>query len=119
MLKIPVLQIPINGGEITQGDTIPEIIFAFGLDDEIDLTGVDIKIDLWLDNCKKVISFTSDSNITIVDTKTFKINEIPAEESAKFPSGLLKGDLEITDTEGVKTTYIEVVFKIRKQYTCT
>ena len=119
MIKIPVLQIPINGGEITQGDTIPEILFAFGTDDEIDLTESIIKIDLWLDSCKKVLSLESDVNITIVDAKTFKINEIPAEESEKLPHGLLKGDLEITDVEGNKTTYIEIVFKIRKQHTCS
>jgi len=115
--KIPILNLPIGNTYFTQGDSFAEVVFSFGVTDQIDLMGSEIRLDLFSQNCNKSLSFVSGVNIEILSSKSFKINEIQPEETKYLDAGLHRGDLEITTSSGFKTTYLEVVLNIRKQYT--
>ena len=109
------INIPIGNRIIKRGDTIKEIIFAFDLTDNIDLTGSTIRMDLYL-STSKVLSLTSGNGITIIDSKSFKIDKIDYTNN-NLPVGTLKGDLEITDSNGDRLTYVDVVYTIVNDYT--
>jgi len=110
------VNIPIDcGSKIYQGDTIKEITFSFAADDNIDLVGSTIRMQLYLGSSKK-LDISSGSGITIVDGKTFKIDQIDYMDN-DLPFGVLKGDLEITDIGGVRLTYLDVIYKITKDLT--
>lgn len=112
-----ILNIPIGGSSIIQGDTIPEILFEFDPTDNIDLSlpNVSIKMQVYNQN-NKIIDISNANGITILTNKSFKINEIPKEDN-NFPIGRHLGDLEITDTNGKRFTYFRVQYNIDKQYT--
>ena len=109
------LVIPIGNRIIKRGDTINEITFAFDLTDNIDLTGATIRMDLYLDK-NKVHSISTGNGITIIDSKSFKFDKIEYQDN-NLPVGTLKGDLEITDVNGNRLTYIDVIYNITKDYT--
>lgn len=112
-----IIKLPLNGGQYTQGDTFPEVLFQFSTDDAIDLTGSNIKLEIYSSTHNKIKGFSENGGISIIDSKSFKIDAIDKEETKCFPNGILKGDLEITDPEGVRLTYLEIHFNIRKQFT--
>ena len=113
---IPIINVPTNSNYILkQGDTIPEILFNFADTDAIDLTGATIRMQLYLNNQKK-LDLDSIAGITIIDAKNFKIDEIPYEEN-NLPAGKLNGDLEITLAGGTRVTYTDVLYTITKHYT--
>ena len=118
-MGIETLKIPIQSTEskpfIKSGDTIPKITFTFGVSDSVDLTTSTIKMQLY-SGSEQVFSIDETSGITIVGAKVFEIDEVLANDN-NFPEGVLKGDLEITDTNGVRFTYFNVEYTILKQYT--
>lgn len=112
------LNIPIGNSAIIQGDTIPEILFEFDITDNIDLSlpNVSIKMQVYNQN-NKIIDISNLNGITIINDKSFKINEVSKETSSSLPVGSFIGDLEITDTNGKRFTYLRVKYTIDKQYT--
>lgn len=114
---IETLNIPLGNTQIVQGDTIPEILFEFAEEDNIDLTlpNVNIKMQVY-NQVNKILDIQNGNGITILTDKSFKINEIPKENN-NFPIGSHLGDLEITDTNGKRFTYFRVKLNIEKQYT--
>lgn len=117
-MAVPTLQIPIQSDNvkpfIKQGDTISKITFEFEVEDNIDITGATIKMQLY--NCNNIVlDLDSDGNgITITGDRTFEIDEIL---NNTLPSGQSKGDLEINFSDGTRETYFNVVYDIKKQYT--
>ena len=111
------LNIPIGNTQIIQGDTIPEILFEFDPTDNINLSlpNVSIKMQIYNQN-NKILDIQNGNGITILTSKSFKINEI-SKENNNFPTGSHLGDLEITDTNGKRFTYFIVKLNIYKQYT--
>lgn len=103
-------------GEIVQGDTISKKTFAFGVDDEIDLLTCTIKMQLYTVGNRLVYTAENGNGITIIDSKTFEIDKITKEDN-NFPNGILNGDIEITEANGVKFTFVRVNYKITKQFT--
>lgn len=114
-MAIETLTIPPSTSFLKEGDTIPALPFSFGATDNIDLTGATIKMQLYLGNIK-VLDISTDNGITLIDSKSFTINEIPA-ESNSLPAGLLQGDLEVKYASGIVKTLINVKYNILKQYT--
>lgn len=115
MAKLTTVNIPLEDAILKQGDTIKEINFSFGSLDDIDLIGSTIRMQLYLNNSKK-LDISNSSGITIIDDKSFKIDEIDYTDN-NLPSGTLKGDLEITDSNGVRLTYFDIVYTITKDLT--
>lgn len=118
-MAIQTLNIPISTPEnptyIKEGDTIAKVTLTFADDDNIDLTTSTIKMQVY-DGQSKIIDITNGSGITVVSDKIFEIDEISASNN-NFIAGGFKGDLEITDTNGVRFTYFNVEYTILKQYT--
>ncbi len=115
---IETLNIPIGKTEIIQGDTISEILFEFDISDNIDLLlpNVIIKVQIYNQN-NIIIDLINGQGITILNSKSFKIDEISKEQSSTLPVGSFIGDLEITDTNGKRFTYFRIKYTIQKQYT--
>lgn len=113
-----ILNIPLGNSYIVQGDTISEILFEFDNTLTIDLTdpNVSIKMQIYNQN-NKIIDINNISGITILNSNSFKINEMSKEDSSLLPYGSFLGDLEITDTNGKRITYFKVKYTIQKQYT--
>lgn len=114
-MSIQVLDIPLAGNSIIQGDTIPKISFSFDALDDIDLTGATIKMQIYKRDTI-FIDISNDSGITIIDDKTFEIDEV-AKELNIYPVGKFKGDLEITLASGERITILRINYTILKQYT--
>ena len=114
-MGIETLQIPPSTSFLKEGDTIPMIPFAFAATDEIDLTGATIQMQLYLSNIK-VLDIETGSGITLLDSKSFEIDKIPASEN-DLPAGLLKGDLQVTFPSGEIKTLIDVEYNILNQRT--
>lgn len=117
-MSVPVLKIPIQSEAykpfIKQGDTIPEILFNVS---GLDLTGATIRLKLYDERqVRKVLDLSTGSGITLLSAITFKIDTIPAAAN-NLPIGILKGDLEITLSSGVRKTYCNVEYTILKEYT--
>lgn len=113
-----ILNIPIGKSEIVQGDTIPSILFEFDPTDNINLSLPNTKIRMnVMNNHIKIIDIFNGSGITILTPKSFRIDEVPKEQSELLPVGAFMGDLEITDSNGKKFTYFRVRYTIEKQYT--
>jgi len=91
-MGIETLQIPPEDSFIKEGDTIPEIPFVFAPTDDIDLTGAEIKMQLYLGSIK-VLDIETGNGITLVGSKAFNFDKIEAVDN-NLPAGLLKGDLE-------------------------
>lgn len=115
MAKLETVNIPIGDTILKQGDTIKEINFSFDALDDINLVGSTIRLQLYLNGSKK-LDISNTSGITIVDAKNFTIDEISYVDN-NLPSGTLKGDLEITDSNGVRLTYFDIVYTITKDLT--
>lgn len=114
-MALPILRLPISSNVvIKQGDTIPKLSCAFDSEDDIDLTGSTIKVQLSLGGII-VYTATTGSGVTLIDTKTFEIDKIV--QSNPFPVGVLKGDLQITDASSNTTTYFNIEVTITEQYT--
>ena len=115
MAKLATVNIPIGDTILKQGDTIKEIDFSFAVTDTIDLTSATIRMQLYLNNSKK-LDISNGNGITIIDSKNFKIDEIDY-ASNNLPYGVLNGDLEITDSDGVRLTYFDIIYTITKDFT--
>lgn len=115
-MGIPIIQIPFGDNAfLKQGDTIGEILFEFDDTDDIDLVGANIKIEIY--SCgTRVFTMTSGNTITIIDSKSFKINEIPADENV-LPIGDSIGDIQITFADGTVYTYCNIQYTVIKEYT--
>ena len=112
-----ILKIPIGNSSIVQGDTIPEVLFEFDPTDNIDLSLLNVSIKMQIyNNAEKIINISNLNGITIINNKSFKINEV-SKENNNLPVGNFLGDLEITDTNGKRFTYFRVQYSIIKQYT--
>lgn len=111
-MAIEVLNIPVTGF-IKEGDTIPELEFVF--DTGVDLTTSTIKMQIY-DGNTKILDVTNGSGITVVNALQFNIDQIEAADNP-FRHGEWLGDLEITDADGVRTTYHDVKYTVIKQYT--
>lgn len=120
-MSIQVLKIPesfedgTNQFYLTEGDTIPKLIFTAGLTDDIDFTTCTIKMQLYQVGVK-YLDITNGNGITVVGAKSFEIDQID-HASNPFKEGIYIGDLEITDTNGFRLTYHRVQYTILKQYT--
>lgn len=118
-MSIETLKIPIQSSTvkpyIKQGDTIPKITFTFSDADDVDLTTSTIKMQIY-NGSQRIINITNDSGITVVSSKVFEIDEVSAENN-DLPTGTHLGDLEITDSNGIRFTYMNVEYTIIKQYT--
>ena len=119
-MGIETLQIPIQSSTvkpyIKQGDTIPKIVFTFDIGDPINITGSTIAMKLFSDNGNLEFSISVGSGITIINNKEFEIDEVSFANNT-FPYGKLLGDIEITETDNKKTTYVDIEYTITKQYT--
>lgn len=114
-MALPVLKLPISTDTcIKQGDTIPKITLAFANEDVIDLTGATIKMQLYLGG-QLVYTAVTGTGITHTGVKSFEIDKIT--QTSVFPEGVLKGDLQITDSNGDTDTYFNIELTISKQYT--
>ena len=112
----PILNIPINSNYVLKrGDTIQEIPFTFADTDAIDLVGATIRMQLYLGK-RRVWSIDSTDGITIIDSKNFTIDQVAYQDNT-LPSGTLKGDLEITDSNGKRLTSVDIIYTITEDYT--
>ena len=109
------VNIPIGDAILKRGDTINEIDFSFAVTDDIDLLGASIRMQLYLNGSKK-LDISNGSGITIVDSKNFKIDKVDYANN-NLPVGTLNGDLEITDSSGIRLTYFDITYTITKDYT--
>ena len=109
------VNIPLEDDFIIQGDTIPKITFAFAAEDDIDLTGATIKMQVY-NKSTAFIDITNSTGITLVDSKTFEIDEVSAANNT-FAVGSWTGDLEITLADGTRKTFFRVKYNIDTQYT--
>lgn len=114
---IPTLNIPIqsNGLKpyIFAGDTIDEIVITS--DEFPDLTTATIKMDIY-NRHTNFYSVSNGNGITVNSATQFTIDEVSA-ISNPFVEGEFIGDLEITDSNGIRKTYFRVKYIIQKQYT--
>ena len=92
---------------IVEGDTIGEFVF----DTDFDVTGADIKIQLYRSGVK-----VFEPTISIVNANQFKIDRVEAVDNT-LPEGVSVGDLEITFSNGEKITLFKVEYKVIKEYT--
>jgi len=113
---LTTLNIPVGDSTIVQGDTIPKLIFAFDVDDNIDLAGSTIKMQVYKKNDLIIDIGTDVGGITLIDTKTFEIDEVPS-TSNTYPVGVFEGDLQIEFSDGTKITYLRIIYTVEKQYT--
>lgn len=113
-MAIQLVKIPFTGTYIKQGDTIPKIVFSFGEDDVIDLTNAVIKMQLFKGK-QKVFDVATESGITILDAKSFQVDEV-AKENNTFPPGKFLGDLEIT-IGGKRLTYFNIEYTVIEEFT--
>ena len=111
-MSIKILPIPFDGEYIVQGDTISKTSFKF-IDEDIDLTASNIKMVI-KDGNTKIINVSNGNGITVIDADSFEIDEVPFEEN-NLPSGSFTGDLEITDENDKRLTYMRVKYTILKQ----
>lgn len=114
-MSVPVLSIPIQGENvkpfIKQGDTIPKILINTP---DFSLTEATIKMQLYDKNDKKVFDISDGNGITIVDANNFEIDKVVSND---FPAEKLRGDLEITFSDGDIKTYFNVTYNIVKEFT--
>lgn len=113
-MSITTLKIPFEGEYIVKGDTISKSSFEV-IETGLDLTTSTIKMQLYDGNIK-YIDISNGSGITIIDSENFEIDEV-ADVDNNLPIGVLLGDLEITDVNGVRFTYTRVEYTILKEYT--
>lgn len=118
MSCVTILRIPIQSTNncvyIKQGDTIPEISFVIS-DTTLDLSTANIKMQLYYGG-RKVFDISNGSGITINSSTEFVIDQVEAIDN-NLPKGVLIGDLEITDVNGVRFTYMNVEYTITEQFT--
>lgn len=112
-MSIPILKIPFEGEYIVQGDTIGKTTFSF-TDEDIDLTTATISLVVYEGN-NRIINASVGSGITVIDANNFEIDEVSREDN-DLPEGTFLGDLDITDTNGVRFTYMRVEYTILRQY---
>jgi hypothetical protein len=115
MCKIPTLQIP-TAGYIKQGDTISKKVITFGGDYDGDLTTATIKMQVY-NGSQRVIDISNGNGITVISSTVCEIDEVPASENNLPYDVALLGDLEVTEADGVKTTYFNVQYNIIRQHT--
>ena len=111
-MSIPVLKIPAKG-YIKQGDTIPKVTVKFSDGYNGNLTTATIKMQIYHVNTK-IIDVSNGDGITVIDSGEFEIDEMPKNN---LPVGTILGDLEVTESNGDRTTYFNVAYTIIKQYT--
>jgi len=109
---IPILKIPVKGF-IKQGDTIPKVTVKFSDGYNGNLTTAVVKMQIYNGNTK-IIDVESGNGITVRDETSFDIDEI---DNNTLPVGSFLGDLEVTESNGDRTTYFNVEYTIIKQYT--
>ena len=97
---------------IVQGDTIPKFLFTVT---NLDLTGATIRMQLY-QSFSKIFDVSAGEGITIIDSTSFEIDEVPFAEN-DFPVGTLTGDIEITLANGQRATVMKVEFTTLKHYT--
>lgn len=112
-MGIETVQIPTGDNFIKEGDTIPKITMTFS--EDIGLTTSTIKMQLYSGG-QRVFSVENDNGITAVSDTVLEIDQVSATDN-NLPSGVLKGDFEITNASGVRTTYFNIEYTILKQYT--
>ena len=114
-MSVPVLSIPIQSDTvkpyIKQGDTIPKIAIETP---DLDLTGASIKMQLYDKNNNQVFNIENGSGITIIDATNFEIDQVLNND---FPSGKLRGDLQIVLSDETTKTYFDVTYNVVKEYT--
>lgn len=114
-MSVPTLSIPIQGENvkpfIKQGDTIEKISIETP---SLDLTGASIKMQLYDKNQNKVFDVENGSGITIIDATNFEIDKVV---NNSFPSGKLRGDLQITFSDNDRKTFFNVTYNIAKEFT--
>ena len=110
-MSIKTLKIPFDGEYIVQGDTIGKTSFKF-IDEDIDLTTATIKMVIKNGNTE-IINVTNGSGITVVDADNFEIDEVSYTNN-NLPDGCFLGDLEITDENGKRFTYMRVEYTVIK-----
>lgn len=102
---------PLNGCSYFQGDTIPETTFDF-VDEDIDFTDPSVEIVVKVYNGSQLIAdYSIDNGITVVDSDTFKIDEVSAANN-NFPIGTSKGHLTITNEDGDVFTYLKLQYNV-------
>tara|TARA_R110002020_G_scaffold334555_4_gene549828 strand:+ start:4282 stop:4620 length:339 start_codon:yes stop_codon:yes gene_type:complete len=111
-MSIPILKIPIEGF-IKKGDTIPKIRISFSDDYIGNFETSTIKMQVYNGN-EKIIDVSNGNGITVIDSSTLDIDKI---QSNDFPIGNFKGDFEVTESNGDKTTYFNIEYTVIKQYT--
>lgn len=112
-MSIAVLKIPFDGEYIVQGNTIGKTLFTF-TDENIDLTTASISLVVYNGNTR-FINASVGNGITVIDSDNFEIDEVSATDN-DYPVGTFEGDLDITDANGNKHTYMRVEYTILRQY---
>lgn len=113
--EIEILRIPFRGEFIMEGDTILKTVFRATANEFPDLTASSIKLQLYF-NKSKVLDLSNGNGITIDSATQFTIDQLDADDN-NLPAGVSRGDLEITDGNGVKKTYYIIEYEILKQST--
>lgn len=108
------LQIPLEGYNIVQGDTIEAINLQFSADSDISLTGATTRFQLYR-NYEKIFDVSNGNGMTIVNDKLLVIDEV-AKENNTFPSGKFIGDIEVIEADGKGTTLMRVKYTVQKQF---
>ncbi|NRA92167.1 MAG: hypothetical protein HRU26_05685 [Psychroserpens sp.] len=123
-MSIPCLKIPTKGFRKV-GDTFPKIKFVLGGDWSEDLSTLHrVRCQIYNGNSPFI---NLDSNalggITIIDSNTFEIDEIPCNVTGDYPVGTFRGDLQIErytafGQEPVEVkTYFNIEYTTIKEYT--
>ena len=115
MSNIPTYKIP-SKGYIKQGDTISKKTVTFGGDYSGDLTTAVIKMQIY-SGATKVIDITNGSGITVISSNVFEIDEVSGSNNNLPYNQPLIGDLQITEADGIVTTYFNVEYNVIKEYT--
>lgn len=113
-MSIQIYNIP-SKGYLKQGDTIPKKTILFGGDYAGDLTTATIKMQI-KNGATNIINISNGNGITVLSATTCEIDEVSANDN-NLPVGCFKGDFEVTEANGVRTTYFNVVYTIIEQYT--
>lgn len=112
---IETIRIPFDGEFIMEGDTILPTVFTATSSEFPDLTSSTVKLQLYYHG-NKVLDLYNGNGITIDSATQFTLDQLEADEN-NLPSGVSRGDLEITDGNGVRKTYYIIEYKILKQST--
>lgn len=111
MSCVTLVNMPLNGCSYFQGNTLPETTFDF-TGESIDFTDPSVEIVVQLYNGSQLVAnYSIDSGITVIDSTSFKIDEVSSSEN-NFPIGKSTGHLTVTNADGDVFTYLKLQYNV-------